>query len=270
LLTYLHIRKQRKAGKFIERKDSSKKTRFNPLSSLKLFLDKETCILLLYGGVIYSVNYFVLTTLPPQIQAHYNFNVLQTSLCFLATGFGTMAAVLLVGPLLDWNFRRHAKLLGMEISNNKQQDLKDYPIEVARLQVSFPLLFLSAASLVAYGWTLQANTPLAAPIIFLFLTSFGNAGSFAGFNNLIVDLNRDSPGTTTAAMNLARNWMGAGGVAFANPLTNAIGMGWACVFIAGVWMMFVPFVIWAVKSGPGWRREKQRKKEARWLQKEQS
>lgn len=170
-----------------------------------------------------------------------------------------MSAVTFVGPVLDWNFRRHAKRLGIEISKDKQQDLKGFPIEWARLQVSMPLLCISAAAMVAYGWVLQARTSLAAVLIFVLLTQFGIASSFSGFSSLIVDLNRERAGTTTAAMNLARCWMGAAGVAIVNPMSNALGIGWASTVIAGSWLLFCPTMLWTIKCGPKWREEKRLK-----------
>ncbi|KAK9784233.1 putative Major facilitator superfamily (MFS) profile domain-containing protein [Seiridium cardinale] len=146
-----------------------KRASVNPLNSLKLFRDKETCILLLYSGLIYANSYMVLSTLPDQLEEGYGFDTFQISLCFLASGFGSMASVTLTGRLIDWNFRRHARLVGMEISNQKQQDLSRFPIEIARLKISIPALILAGASLIAYRWTLQARTHLAALLIFLFL-----------------------------------------------------------------------------------------------------
>ena len=261
LLAYLHLRKSRKSSHAIEKRESGvgAKARPNPLSSLKLFFDKESCILLLYSGLIYTGQYMVLANMPGQLQEKYNLNTLHISLCYLATGAGIMSAVTFVGPVLDWNFRRHAKRLGIEISKDKQQDLKGFPIEWARLQVSMPLLCISAAAMVAYGWVLQARTSLAAVLIFVLLTQFGIASSFSGFSSLIVDLNRERAGTTTAAMNLARCWMGAAGVAIVNPMSNALGIGWASTVIAGSWLLFCPTMLWTIKCGPKWREEKRLK-----------
>ncbi|KAH8702307.1 major facilitator superfamily transporter [Talaromyces proteolyticus] len=262
LLVYLRSRKQQqvcsttRSASVDRQAPMALRAQLNPFSSLKIFLDKEVCILLLYSGLIYASSYMVLSTMPDQLQEHYGFNTLQISLCYLATGVGTMTSVLFTGRLLDWNFRRHAKQLGMEISKDKQQDLTDFPIEVARLQVGIHVLVLAGISLVAYGWTMQTETSLAAPMIFLFLQSFGNASAFSGFNNLIMDLNRTKPGAASAAMNLARCWMGAGGVAFAGPLNKAGGVGWMAVMIAGMWLVFSPFVFMVLRYGPKWRGAK--------------
>jgi predicted MFS family arabinose efflux permease len=243
----------------VETKRSSKRASINPLNSLKLFREKETCVLLIYSGLVYASTYMVLSTLSDQLEEKYGFDTLSISLCYLASGFGTVTSVLLTGRILDWNFRRHARLVGMEISKQKQQDLSNFPVELARLQSSIPALILASVSLIAYGWTLQTKTHLAAPLIFLFLQSFGSASAFSGLNNLIMDLNREKPGTTSAAMNLTRCWLGAGGTAFASPLAQNGGIGWLGVVIPGIWLLFSPILFAVIRYGPRWREEKRLK-----------
>lgn len=128
----------------------SSKLKLNPLESIKLFLEKQTGILLIYGGLIYADSYMVYSTMPKQSQEKYGFNTLQISFCYLATASGAITSVLLIGRILDWNFRRYAKRVDMEISNNKQQDLSDFPIEIARLQVGMPLLVLAGVSVLGF------------------------------------------------------------------------------------------------------------------------
>lgn len=239
----------------------SKTRHVNPLNSLKLFGEEETGILLLYSGLIYANSYMVLSTLPDELEKGYGLDTLHISLCFLASGFGSVASATFTGRLLDWNFRRHARLVGMEISNQKQQDLSRFPIELARLQISVPALILAGASLVAYSWTLQARIHLSVPLILLFLQSFGSTSAFSGFSNLIMDLNRKKPGTASAAMNLSRCWMGAGGTVFATPLVTAAGIGWLGVTIAGLWFLFSPLVLLVLRYGPRWRDEKRLREE---------
>jgi len=49
--------------------------------------------------------------------------------------------------------------------------------------------------------------------------------------------------------------VGAGAVAFVNPLLNAIGLGWTSVLVAGVWILISPVVLITTKYGPRWREE---------------
>ncbi|KAH8424900.1 uncharacterized protein LDX57_002645 [Aspergillus melleus] len=264
LVYYLHTRSRsnRDRANAVQPRPPNSSHKFhiselNPLRSLSLFFtDKETSILLLYSGSIYASTYMVLSSMSDQLQIGYNLSTLQGSLCYFSTGFGTMSSVLAIGRLLDWNFRRHARILGIEISKDKQQDLTTYPIERARLQLGLPFLILSGIMLLVYSWTLQTRIHLAVPLIFLFLQSFGSSCAYSCFNNLIMDLNRKRPGTASAALNLSRCWMGAGGVAFAGPLNRVAGVGWMGVTIAGVWLVLSPLVALVVRSGPRWREER--------------
>ncbi|KAH6655376.1 major facilitator superfamily domain-containing protein [Truncatella angustata] len=262
LLEYLRRSKQDEISATHQSKPRTgpRGARLNPLKSLKLFREKETGLLLLYSGFIYASSYMVLSTFTDQLEEKYGFDTLHISLCFLASGFGTATSTLLTGRLLDWNFRRHAKLIGLEISTQKQQDLARFPIEVARLQISIPALVMCSVCLLGYTWTLQSGKHIAVTLMFLFFECFGSASSFSGFSNLVMDLNREKPGTASAAMNLARCWMGAGGTAFATPLVRSGGIGWLGVTIAGIWIMFSPVVFSAIKFGPQWREEERIRK----------
>lgn len=269
LLSYLHLRRQRRAG--IEAQQTSRsgfKARPNPLKSVYIIAQKESGMILLYAGTVFSGFYMVLSSMPAQFAEKYDFNTLQIGLCYLPTGLGSMLASFAVGRFLNWNFRRHARLLGMEVVDRKQQDLTNFPIEVARLQVVLPLMYLAAATVVSYGWVMMNHTSLAGPIILLFLSTFCMTGSSTGLNALLVDLNLTSPGAASAAMNVARCWMGAGAVAFVNPLLKAIGLGWTSVSVAAVWVCMSPIVLVIMKRGPQWRREKRLKDEKKQAEKE--
>ena len=269
LLSYLHLRRQRKAGEEGEQQTRlSHKSRPNPLNAIYIIFDRESGIVLLYAGVLFSGFYMVLTGMPSQLQSKYGFDTLQIGLCYLPTGFGAMAAALAIGRFLDWNFRRHAQRLGIEISTKRQQDLQHFPIETARLEVVLPLAFLASGAVVAYGWVMHYHTPLAGPIVLLFILTFCLSGSFQGLSTLIVDLNRDGPGTATAAMNLVRCWMGAGAVAAVGPLLNVIGIGWTSVLVAGVWILICPIVLVVMRFGPRWREEKRLRQEGEEREKE--
>lgn len=49
--------------------------------------------------------------------------------------------------------------------------------------------------------------------------------------------------------------MGAGAVAFVNPLLDAIGLGWTSVLVAGVWILISPVILFITNYGPRWREE---------------
>jgi MFS family permease len=263
LLTYINLRSQRKSGSVDAQRTLAYKPRINPLNSVRILFDKESGLTLLYSGIIFSGFYMVVTGMPSQLQKQYGFNTLQIGLCYIPSGCGSLSAAFLIGRLNDWNFRRLAKKQGMVIDKRKQQDIANFPIEFSRIQVTMPLVAISGVTIIGFGWVMEYHTSLAGPLIFLFLSTFCLSGAFNGLSTLVVDLNRASAGTATAAMNLARCLMGAGAVAAVIPLLEKIGIGWTSVVIAGVWAVFSPVMFIVVKFGPKWREEKRVREEKR-------
>jgi hypothetical protein len=120
--------------------------------------------------------------------------------------------------------------------------------------------------MIAYGWVMNFKTNLAGPVITLFLTGHTATGAFSSLNTLIIDINVESPATAAAASNLIRCPFGAGAVAAAVPLISRIGMGWACTFVAGIWLAISP-MLWVVfRRGHAWREEKRLKSVQRSLE----
>lgn len=269
LLNWLARRQARKQG--IAANDSTRsnfKARPNPINTIYVIADKESGIVLLYAGVIFAGYYMLLTSFTSEFAKNYKFNSLQVGLCYIPSGMGSFTAAVVTGRTVDWNFRRLAKSIGMELHSSKQPDLTHFPIEKARLQVLLPIAISASAFTVAYGWSMEARTSLAAPLIFNFCVSFCVSSTFQGTSTLVVDLNQDRPGTATAAMNLVRCWLGAGATAMAIPMINRMGIGWVSVFIAGVWLALSPIILLIIRYGPGWRAEKRQKLDRSRLERE--
>jgi MFS family permease len=264
LLTYINLRSQRKIGSVdAQQQTLAYKARINLLNSVRILFDKESGLLLLYSGILFSGFYMVITGMPSLLQEHYDFNTLQIGLCYIPSGCGSLTAAFVIGRLQDWNFRRLAKKQGMVIDKKKQQDISSFPIELSRLQVTIPLVAIAGVVIIGFGWVMEYRTSLAGPLIFLFISTFCLSGAFNGLSTLIVDLNRSSAGTATAAMNLARCLMGAGAVAVVIPILEKIGIGWAPVVIAGAWTVFSPIMFLVIKFGPTWRDDKRIRQEKR-------
>jgi predicted MFS family arabinose efflux permease len=262
LLTYLALKKAREAGIPAQpRLKPPSSSQIGPLGAARMLVDKESGIILMYCGLLFAGFYMVMAALPLQLAAEYGFNELQVGLCFIPLGMGSMLAAITIGKLADKNFARHAARLGIEISKSKQQNLLNFPIERARLEIAVPLLAIAHLGVIAYGWVMQNRTSLAGPLILLFVFGFVVSGSMNVLGTLIVDLNRSSAATATAALNLTRCLLGAAGVAVMQPMLEAMGQGWTSVTLVGIWILCAPgmWLVW--KYGPKWREEKRVKEE---------
>ena len=154
-----------------------------------------------------------------------------------------------------------AKKEGISIDNKRGVDLRNFPIEKARIQVTLPLVAIGDAAYLCYGWVMQVNAPLAAPLVLQFIIGLCITGSFNTMNVLLVDLYPLSPSTATAANNLVRCLMGAWGAAVIVPMIDAMGRGWAFTLIALVVAVFSPILLVLQKWGPAWREERRVKAE---------
>ncbi|KPM44951.1 hypothetical protein AK830_g1660 [Neonectria ditissima] len=255
LLGYLKQRKQQDTSAETEKPT---KRRPNPFASLKILAERQTGLVLLFSSLMYGGYYLVMVTLSTQLTSRFGFSSVTVGLCYLPLGCGSLCYRYTGGFLMDWNFRRYAKKEGVEIVKNRQQNLNLLPIERMRVEISLPLVYLSCAMIMIYGWLLEKKYPLAGIEVSLFFVGLLFSGSLNNLNTLIVDLNVESAATAVAANNLARCLLGAGAAAIANPLIDRIGLGWASVFVAGVLIIATP-ILWAVMlRGQRWRMAKGR------------
>jgi len=233
----------------------------NPIAVARILIDKESSLLLVYNAILFSGQMVISASLPSTLQKIYGYDELKVGLCFLPIGVGGLAASISLGYVTDWNFRRQARLAGLEIRKGRQQDLRAFPLEKARCQITLPNHVLSIAAMFAYGWVVQARTSIAGPEIVLFVLGFAIMGAFNASNAFLIDLHRDSPATATAAVNLTRCLVSAGGVAVIVPMINAMGEGWAFSVIGFIDIAMLPLLWVIMKWGPGWRTEKLEKEE---------
>lgn len=237
----------------------------NPLTSLLILLEKEGGITLGFGGIFFAGYFMIMTTLSEQLSTRFGFNSVTVGLCYLPIGFGSLISRWSAGRLFDLNFRRHARKLGLPLDLNRQQAIEVFPIERIRMEVCIPMVYISCATTLAYAWTMESNSSLPKILVCLFFMGLFFSGVQQGFNTLIIDTHSDTPATATAANNLVRCLVSAGGTAIAPFLIKKIGIGLTGVFISGVWVCFSPCLWMVMLRGKKWREEekaKQAKKEA--------
>ena len=157
---------------------------------------------------------------------------------------------------MDKNYKRVAKNAGFRIDLARGDDLRNFPIEKARVQIIIIPLYFGIAAILCWGWVLERNARLAAPLVLSFLIGFCLTGSFNVMSTMLVDLYPLSPATATAANNLVRCLMGAAGTAVIIPMIDSMGRGWCFSFIAAV-LFFTSPLLWAeLRWGPNWREQR--------------
>lgn len=272
VISHLQERKQRRHSESSEQETiSTEKKKFvfpNPLKTLRILGEKESCIILLYNGFFFTGMMVVSAALPDLFKEAYDLDELKIGLCYIAVGTGCLVSSLTMGHVVDWNFRRHAALNNLTIIKGKQQDLRNFPIERVRLQVGAPGHVIGTLALIAFGWMLKYRTHIAGPEIALFFIGFGTSTAFNQTNTLLIDFHRHQAATATAAINFVRCLMSAGGSAAILPMCHAMNPGWAFTLLGLVYAVLIVVVFWIMKNGMRWRLELEEKKRAAELERD--
>jgi len=243
--------------------ERSSKRRPGILSSIPIIVEKESFLIMFHGGIVYAGYMIIITGLPQQLASTYHFNSVQVGLCYLPIGFGPLLIRPVIGRIMDANFRRHARKVGVEIVENRQQDIDGFPIERARLEVSLAGVYISSAAVIPYGWVMSLeHPPLPAILVCLFINGLCTSAAFQPLAALVIDINPDRAAASAAAFNFVRCLLGAAGVGIVNLMLDSLGRGWTGTLIAFIWVgMSVCW--WAVIAfGPRWRKEKKAKRDA--------
>lgn len=263
LISYLESRKAREEG-ITSAITTKQKLKFpNPFQTLAIVFQRDTSLILFCNAILFAGFYDVSASIPSIYNELYGLNDLQVGLCYIPFGLGATIASIVNGQFLDYNYRRLAKQLNFPVAKNRHTDLRNFPIEKARLQIAFPLLMLGSICVLVFGWFLKYGIHLAAPTCILFLMGLALTGAFNTISTLLVDLYPTQAAKATAANNFGRCLLGAGATALIDPMLAAMGRGWCFTFIALVMMATTPILVVVIRMGPGWREKRRLKEEAK-------
>ncbi|KAK3377175.1 major facilitator superfamily transporter [Lasiosphaeria ovina] len=228
----------------------------NIFAAIRIIFEKDVGLLMLFMSLFVMTNYAMLVPLQDVIRKRYNFNDVQVGLCFIPFAAGSVAGATVVGRLLNWNYARVAKSVGVSPDRKRGDDLRRFPIERARLGLVWPWALVAFAAILSWGWVVSSGTSLAAPLVVLFFAGAGLAGPVSIFTTLLVDLYPYNPGRVSSSWNLARAAFSAVGSAIVQYLIDAIGYGYAYLFFGLLVIAASPSVWIVMKYGPKWREER--------------
>lgn len=264
LISCLESRKAREEGLATPTSPQRQKLRFpNPFRTLAIVFQKDTSIILFCNAILFAGFYDVSATIPSIYLELYGLDDLQIGLCYIPFGLGAAIASILNGKFLDHNYRRIAKQLDFPLVKNRHTDLRNFPIEKARLQIAFPMLSIGSLSVLAFGWCLNYGVHLAAPTCILFVMGLTLTGAFNTVSTLLVDFYPTQAAKATAANNFVRCLLGAGATALVHPMLSAMGRGWCFTFVSLVMLATSPLLLFEMYKGPQWREQRRLKEESR-------
>lgn len=134
--------------------------------------------------------------------------------------------------------------------------MRKFPIEKARINIVWPLIYVGAAATIGFGWAADKQAHMAVMLVLTFVMALFLTACYNSMNLLLVDLYPNSPSTASAANNLTRCLMAAGGSAVIEPMIRAMGTGWAYTLVGLVMIVLSPMLFAVTRYGPKWREER--------------
>lgn len=194
--------------------------------SIRIVFYADTFLVLWLAGSPSALWFCVQTSLSPIFSERYGFNALEVGLCFLAGGFGVIAAGFVAGRLMDANYRHVARQEGFQIDRVRGDDMTNFPIERARSRGTVPIVLVSLGLIVGYGWAVEKRVHPAVPLVLQAFIGCRCTTLHQTYGALIVDIFPQRTGAAAASKNIMRCTLAGILVAILDPMVSALGYGW--------------------------------------------
>lgn len=265
-------------------KDKTRKPKAtaNPLTGLSLLKHHGTLLSIICYVIYYTVYSCLQASLSTIFVEKYYVTGLVAGLIYIPFGVSCVIACSLTGKLLDHDYRRTAKALGVTVDQRRGDDLAEFPIEYARLRTCKWITAVCGLLIVGYGWALQGRASMAVPLVLQFFIGFTNQMNFTvsvlfrfpifvnqkaadelvtqSLNALLVDYHPDQSSTIQTVNNLFRCELAAGGLAMLDVILRKLGPGRTFVIFAALHMATLPGLWVLERYGLGWRKAEREKK----------
>ncbi|KAK0377144.1 major facilitator superfamily transporter [Colletotrichum tamarilloi] len=239
---------------------------------LRLLIQKDILINLVFGGVVYTIWTMVTSSTTILFKELFGLSDLQTGLAFLPNGLGTIVGSAIVGKLMtkdylemEEEYKTSHNITGTEKLSGKNMPA-EFPIERARLRRLPWIVLIFVASTGGYG--LSLNFPsitsrsgwIAVPLVLQFFIAATSNAVFALNQTLVTDLCPGKGASATAINNLVRCGLGAIGVALVDNFVATTGPGAAFLGLALVTVAVGPLAVIHWYWGQTWRAARMREK----------
>ncbi|KAL2213702.1 MFS general substrate transporter [Sarocladium strictum] len=228
----------------------------NPLRSLKILTRIDNLGIALACGFLYTIYTCINATLSIQLIKIYDLEQWQVGLVYLPFGLGGVVSTLFCGQLMDKAYLAHRMTRGLSTDLRRGDNLDTFPIEKARLSVVWIPMVITCSTVAGLGWVLHSEQHLAAPCTLLFMAGLAMQMDFSIYNALLIDKNHRAPAAAQASSNVVRCTMAAITVAFLQDLIDAVGIGWAFMFLAGLCAIALGLFVLDYHCGTAWRQRR--------------
>ena len=211
------------------------------LAPLRMIVGMEVTYIIVFLSVYYTGWQMLITLMSTLFKQVYGLTEIQIGLTFLANGIGCIVGTLTTGKFLDFDYQRMKKRY-----NGSQEN---FPLEHVRLRTLWLWSSLECASVLVFGWTLDERVHISVPIICTFILGWASTSIIGVVTTFMIDCFPKQGASATAALNLVRCLLAAGGTAAVIPMVNGIGVGWAFTLLVGIMLASLSLVWLQMRYG---------------------
>lgn len=233
----------------------AKKNPVDFLAPLRMIVGMEVTYIIVFLSVYYTGWQMLITIMSTLFKQVYGISELQIGLTFIANGVGCIVGTLTTGKFLDFDYQR--------MKRNYPGIQETFPLEHARLRTLWLWSGLECTSVLIFGWTLDERVHISVPIICTFVLGWASTSIIGVVTTFMIDCFPRQGASATAALNLVRCLLAAGGTAAVLPIVDGIGVGWTLALLVGIMLGSLSLVWIQVQYGSKRRqRREQLEKEA--------
>jgi MFS family permease len=191
----------------------------------------------LYIGVLYGIEYVLLTTIPIVFVDQYHWPQDLTGLAYLGLVLGYIIGICINGKLSDKIIVSMTK---------KNHDI--YEPEF-RLPLMMHVTVVMSISLFMYGWMAEESVHWMGPMIAFALFGIGILIAFVASQSYLIDAFPKYAASAVAAITIVRSAFGAFIPMAGLPLYDALGLGWGNTVLGVISLLTIPIPFLFYKYG---------------------
>ena len=235
VLSYIQLRRHSRSDSVgPEMPLPSKKGPIDFLAPFRIFVGMEVTYIIAFLAIYYTGWQIVITVMSTLFKQVYGLSEIQIGLTFIANGVGCIVGTLTTGKYLDFDYQR--------IKKSYTGSQETFPLEHARLRTLWLWSGLECASVLIFGWTLDERVHISVPIIATFVLGWASTSIIGVVTTFLIDCFPKQGASATAALNLVRCLLAAGGTAAALPIVNGIGVGWTFTLLVAIMLASLSLV----------------------------
>lgn len=195
----------------------------------------------------YGLLYIMLTSFAQLYLDLYDVSVESSGLHYLALALGELAGSQVIGPVMDWHYRRQKRKLASE---------QEEPSPESRIPVVLSPSLLVPLGIVLYGWAAVYRLHWAVVDLGAFLASFAMQMAGMPVQAYLIDTYPDHTSSVMAANQLFRSLTAFSFPLFTPKMYAQLGYGWGNTILAFLTLFIgvpAPFVLW--RYGANMRRK---------------